>query len=92
MNRKMNPWVSLVAAMLLVVILVCICAGCGAAAAETRSTPYHAIIAMPDGSLIEGECSDSWAYSYGMVSVTIDGVEYRTHSTNVVRFCDHGYS
>ena len=84
MNRKANPWLSLVALMLLAVVLVCICAGCGAAA-ET-GTQYHAIIAMPDGSLVEGECSDSWAYSYGMVSVTIDGVEYRTHSTNVVRY------
>ena len=29
MNRKANPWVALVALMLLVTILVCVCAGCG---------------------------------------------------------------
>lgn len=34
MNRKANPWVSLVALMLLVVVLVSICAGCCTANAE----------------------------------------------------------
>jgi hypothetical protein len=34
MNRKNNPWVALVALILLAAILICVCTGCGSAEAE----------------------------------------------------------
>ena len=39
MNRKMNPWVSLIALMLLVVILVTTCTGCTEVEAEEATAP-----------------------------------------------------
>lgn len=36
MNRKHNPWVSLVALLLLVTLLVTLCTGCGATEAEAE--------------------------------------------------------
>lgn len=36
MNRKHNPWVSLVALLLLVTLLVFICTGCGVTQAEAE--------------------------------------------------------
>lgn len=40
---------------------------------------------MPDGSTIKGKC-DSWRdYEDGdQIQVTIDGITYLTHATNVV--------
>ena len=36
MNRKHNPWLALVALLLLVTLLACICTGCTEASAETQ--------------------------------------------------------
>lgn len=39
MNRKHNPWVALVALILLATILVLACTGCEVAAAEVKNQP-----------------------------------------------------
>lgn len=39
MNRKHNPWVALVALILLATILVMACTGCSAATAEAETVP-----------------------------------------------------
>lgn len=41
MNRKHNPLVALAALVILATILVLICTGCTAEAAETEKTPYR---------------------------------------------------
>lgn len=45
----------------------------------------YAEVRMPDGSTIKGKC-DSWRdYEDGdQIQVTIDGITYLTHATNVV--------
>lgn len=39
MKRKHNPWVSLVALLLLVTLLVTVCTGCGTTQAEAEEEP-----------------------------------------------------
>ena len=38
MNRKHNPWISMVALLLLVTLLVTVCTGCGVKQAEAEET------------------------------------------------------
>lgn len=55
MNRKHNPWVSLVALLLLVTLLVTVCVGCGAKeadklqAAEAEETERFAVEVVDSG-------------------------------------------
>lgn len=42
MNRKNNPWVSLIALLLLAVLLVLICTGCGATTTAEAATTTEA--------------------------------------------------
>lgn len=41
MRRKHNPWVSLVALLLLVTLLVAVCTGCGTTQAEAEEEPVR---------------------------------------------------
>ena len=52
---------------------------------DTHYTFTRAMIAMPDGSVVEGEV-ESWRdYDDGdQLQVTINGVTYLTHASNVV--------
>lgn len=52
---------------------------------DTHYTFTRAMIAMPDGSVVEGEV-ESWRdYEDGdQLQVTINGVTYLTHASNVV--------
>lgn len=45
--------------------------------------PTYAMIRMPDGSIIQGLCSDS-TFGYCSAVVVIDGVTYHTGAENVV--------
>ncbi len=56
---------------------------------DTTYTFTRAMIAMPDGSVVEGEV-DSWRdYEDGdQLQVTINGVTYLTHASNVVLISD----
>ena len=75
---------TLLALMLLCALLML--TGCGnRALLDTHYNFDYAMIAMPDGTVIEGKV-DSWRdYEDGdQLQVTIDGVTYLTHATNVV--------
>lgn len=56
---------------------------------DTTYTFNRAMIAMPDGSVLTGEV-ESWRdYEDGdQLQVTIDGVTYLTHASNVVLMAD----
>ena len=66
MNRKHNPWVSLVALLLLVTLLVAICTGCGPVEAEAEEP---ARFAFDDA----GRTFELWAY---VITDTETGVQY----------------
>ena len=75
---------AIIALLLLAILLLC--AACGNRAIfDTTYTFNRAIIAMPDGSVVEGEV-ESWRdYDDGdQLQVTINGVTYLTHASNVV--------
>ena len=46
-----------------------------------------AIIKLPDGMIIRGECTD-YTYSYGTVTLTVNGVKYLTSVGDVVIYRD----
>lgn len=52
---------------------------------DTTYSFERVMIAMPDGTVVEGECT-SWLdfENSDMVQVTVDGKTYLTHSANVV--------
>lgn len=45
----------------------------------------YAYIFFPNGKmLVSGEVSAAWYGSNGLLGITIDGIEYQTHCSNVV--------
>lgn len=79
MNRKHNPWAALVALILLAVVLVMTCTGCGvkAEAAETET-------AKTGGSRFEVEL-ESWGFPF------LDGIYIVTDNQTGMKylFCVH---
>ena len=75
--------------IVLVIILVMsmlIMTGCAKQAwtsTETKVACYAQLI-MPDGTIIEGECTYLSRYSSGWMEIYIDGVEYLTDKWRVV--------
>ena len=72
-------------ALLLLCSLFLLTACCNRDIFDTHYTFTRAMIAMPDGSVVEGEV-ESWRdYDDGdQLQVTINGVTYLTHASNVV--------
>lgn len=67
---------------LLALILIC---GCSTKeTTETTETTMYAIIKAPNGEIIEGYADDMWLLSDSMVRITINGIYYRTHFSNVL--------
>ena len=50
----------------------------------STKTERHAMIIMPDGSLIQGTCTNILRYSDNYIYVKIDGTEYYLASWRVV--------
>lgn len=50
---------------------------------ETK-TIYYAQLIMPDGTIVEGECTYLCRHSNGWIEIYIDGVEYLTDKWRVV--------
>ena len=79
---------NLVAALLILSILMAsiIFSGCSRNpnAPEGKVRGYsHAMLTLPDGTLISGKLDDYDVYSSGVIKVIIDGTSYRVHSVNV---------
>lgn len=79
----------LLAFLLLLGCLLCLTACGNRALFDTHYTFTRAMIALPDGSVVSGPV-DSWRdYEDGdQLQVTIGGVTYLTHATNVVLMAD----
>lgn len=72
-----------------VLVIALVFAGCNVQMVDTHWKFDRAVIAMPNGEIVEGKV-ESWAdFDDGdMIQVKIDGVTYLTHSANVVLIDD----
>lgn len=72
----------LVAFALCLVMLIAALVGC--ATYDTNTVHATAYVYTPDGKLIvNGDCDGYLLGSVGFIIVTIDGVKYKTHISNV---------
>ena len=56
--------------------------GCSSSG-ENRET--YAYIFFPSGKMLAlGEVEEAWHGSNGLLGITIDGIEYQTHCSNIV--------
>ncbi|MBQ7848994.1 MAG: hypothetical protein IJ343_04650 [Clostridia bacterium] len=71
--------------LLLAALLILLCSCGNRALIDTHFTFTRAMVALPDGTFVEGPV-DSWRdFDDGdQLQVTINGVTYLTHSSNVV--------
>lgn len=81
MKKKMRG----IFAFLLALAMVLSLCGCNRQILDTTYAYDRAIIALPNGEVIEGDV-DTWTdYSDGdQIQVVIDGTTYLVHSSNVV--------
>ena len=79
---------TIIALLLLCILLLC--AACGNRSLfDTTYTFNYAIVGLPDGSYVKGPVSSWLDYEDGdQLQVTINGVTYLTHSSNVVLISD----
>ena len=74
----------------IIIIILCfmlciLLTGCTQVNKSENPTAYtYAMIIMPDGSIIEGECSAFTRMSSGYAMAKIDGVKYYTNEWRVV--------
>lgn len=84
----MKKYIAIVlAAVLLVGILIL--AGCNKQLVDLTYSYEYAIIALPNGEIVEGKVS-SWTdfEDGGQLQIKIDGKTYLVHSSNVVLISD----
>lgn len=75
--------------ILIVILGLCVLFGVilalpGCSSSEENGETY-AYIFFPNGKmLVSGEVEAAWHGSSGLLGITIDGIEYQTHCSNVV--------
>ena len=72
--------------VIIFVMIILIMTGC-AKQAETsieKKIIYYAQLIMPDGTIVEGECTYLCRHSNGWMEICIDGVEYLTDKWRAV--------
>ena len=75
---------ALIALLLLLALLLCTACG-NRSLFDTTYTFTYAIVGLPDGTYVEGPVTSWRDYEDGdQLQVTINGVTYLTHATNVV--------
>lgn len=76
-----------IAVMLL--ITAAMMSGCNKQVIDTTYNFKHAVIALPDGTIVDGRVQSWTDYDNGdMIQVKVDGKTYMTHSCNVVLIAD----
>ncbi|MBE5796306.1 MAG: hypothetical protein E7327_02885 [Clostridiales bacterium] len=79
----------LLVTLLLLASLLLLTACGNRAVFDTTYTFTYAMVALPDGSYVEGPVQSWRDYDDGdQLQVTIDGVTYLTHASNVVLMSD----
>lgn len=74
----------ILAAVVLLMVAV-VTSGCNRAVFDTHFAFDDAMVALPDGTVIKGQVSSWNDYEDGdQLQVTINGVTYLTHASNVV--------
>lgn len=73
----------LVIILMVIMLIMTGCAKQTETSAETKVT-YYAQLIMPDGTIVEGECTYLNRHSTGWMELYIDDVKYRTDQRHVV--------
>lgn len=84
MKKKIWDSVRLCLTMILAAVLCCSLAGCNRTIFDTTYSYDYAYIALPNGTVVEGNVENWRDYDGDQLQVTIDGKTYLTHATNVV--------
>ena len=63
------------------IILVFMLCGCSD---SNSSNNWHAILLMPDGSIIKGFCNNYLRFNNNWMKVIVDGIEYRLSDYRVI--------
>ena len=78
---------------MLIGLLSMLLTGCNKQVVDTAYRFTYAQILMPDGSVIDGKVSSWTDFEDGdQIQLTIDGITYLTHSSNVVLSTKSPYS
>jgi len=70
--------------IILCIILVCILFILTSCSDVSAKTERHAMIIMPDGSLIQGTCTNFMRYSDNYIYVKVDDIEYYLDTWRIV--------
>ena len=73
----------LVAILVAIVLIMTGCVKTAETSVETKVICYAQLI-MPDGTIVEGECTYLCRHSNGWMEIYIDGVEYLTDKWRAV--------
>lgn len=74
----------LTAVILALILILCLCS-CNAQLIDTTYSYEKAIISLPNGEVIEGDVNSWKDYEDSdQIQVNINGIQYYTHSSNVV--------
>ena len=85
-NKNAISVIALILVIVLLLIAPILLTGCESAGSETTDDRGLGIVRLPNGDIVEGEVESFYRSSdSGVVWITIDGKEYTTHSSNVVR-------
>lgn len=75
--------IALVTILVMIMLIMTGCAKQAWTSTETKIACYAQLI-MPDGTIVEGECTHSLRYSTGWMEIYIDGVKYFTDEWRAV--------
>ena len=75
----------LIAAILTIILVVTLFAGCNRQLIDTTYSFERAILSLPNGEVVEGKVTSWKDYEDGdQIQVKIDGKTYLVHSSNIV--------
>ena len=75
--------------VIIVVLSVCLLAGCNKQMVDLTYSYEYAIIGLPNGETVEGKVSSWTDFEDGdQIQVKIDGKTYLVHSSNIVLISD----
>ena len=75
--------IALVAILAMIMLTMTSCATWGEISIKTKET-YYAQLIMPDGTIVEGECTYLNRHSTGWMELYIDDVKYQMDQRRVV--------